>query len=91
MRQSSLFSSVYDACKVFQAKTEMDLYPAMELKKRDLILLEVKLIRYFVKDDNGHYSHHQAQFELQSVSLLHSSDGYESNNSSNYDIRDLHI
>ncbi|KAI6142504.1 hypothetical protein BKA82DRAFT_3985100, partial [Pisolithus tinctorius] len=88
---SSLFSSVYNACEVFQAKTGMDLYPAMELKKRDLVLLEVKLIQYFVKDDNGRYSHHRAQFELQSVSLLHSSDGNESDNSSNYDIGDLCI
>ncbi|KAI6157485.1 hypothetical protein BKA82DRAFT_4346593 [Pisolithus tinctorius] len=88
---SSLFSSVYDAREVFRAKTEMDLYPATELKKRDLVLLEVKLIQYFVKDENGRYTHHRAQFELQSVSLLRSSDGYESDNSSNYDIGDLHI
>ncbi|KAI6146450.1 hypothetical protein BKA82DRAFT_4015956 [Pisolithus tinctorius] len=88
---SSLFSSVYNAREVFQAKTEMDLYPAMELKKRDLILLEVKLIWYFVKDNNSCYSHHRAQFKLQSVSLLHSSDGNESDNSSNYDIGDLFV
>ncbi|KAI6156902.1 hypothetical protein BKA82DRAFT_25993 [Pisolithus tinctorius] len=52
---SSLFSSVYDAREVFRAKTEMGLYPAMELKKRDLVLLEVKLIQYFVKDNNSRF------------------------------------
>ncbi|KAI6011977.1 hypothetical protein BKA83DRAFT_4017338, partial [Pisolithus microcarpus] len=66
------FSSVYDAQEVFCAKSEMDPYPATLLKKKDLVLVEMWLCRYFLKDDKGRYSQHHAQFELQAISLLHS-------------------
>ncbi|KAI6006130.1 hypothetical protein EDD15DRAFT_2135216, partial [Pisolithus albus] len=69
---ATLFSSVYDAREVFCSKSEMLAYPATHLKKKDLVLLEARLIRYFLKDDKGRYSHFRAQFELHAISLLHS-------------------
>ncbi|KAI5981378.1 hypothetical protein EDD15DRAFT_2129031, partial [Pisolithus albus] len=68
----TLFSSAYDAREVFCAKSDMMPYPAMELKRKDLVLVEMRLCRYFTKDDSNRYSQYRAQFELNAVSLLHS-------------------
>ncbi|KAI5999552.1 hypothetical protein EDD15DRAFT_2362796 [Pisolithus albus] len=70
----TLFSSVYDARDIFCAKNEMMPYSAMELKRKDVVLMGMRLCRYFTKDDSNRYSHHRAQFELQALSLLHSAD-----------------
>lgn len=87
----TLFTSVYDARDVLRAKTEMSPYPPMLLKKKDLVLLEVRLSRYFVKGDGARYSQHRAQFELHAISLLHSYDEDDEEQSSDQDIADLHI
>lgn len=88
---ATLFSSVYDAREVFCSKSEMLAYPATHLKKKDLVLLEARLIRYFLKDDKGRYSHFRAQFELHAISLLHSHDEVNSDHSDEQDVGDLRI
>ncbi|KAI6001856.1 hypothetical protein EDD15DRAFT_2361184 [Pisolithus albus] len=87
----ALFSSVYDAREVFCAKNEMMPYSAMELKKKDLVLMEMRLCRYFIKDDSNRYSQHRAQFELHAVSLLHSADDYDGEGNGENDIGDFRI
>ncbi|KAI5988182.1 hypothetical protein EDD15DRAFT_2371567 [Pisolithus albus] len=87
----TLFSSVYDAREVFCAKNEMMPYPATELKKKDLVLMEIRLCRYFTKDDSNRYSQFRAQFELNAVSLLHSADDSEWDDKAENDIGDFRV
>ncbi|KAI5990762.1 hypothetical protein EDD15DRAFT_2169905 [Pisolithus albus] len=87
----TLFSSVYDAREVFCAKSEMMPYPVMELKRKDLVLMEMCLCRYFTKDDSNHYSQFRAQFELNAVSLFHSADNTECKDKAKNDIGDFRI
>ena len=71
----------------------MEKYNTLQLKKRDLVLLETQLTRYRLRDENNRYSMHRAQFELQAISILQSEpDTFtSSNDNSDIDIDDLHI
>ncbi|KAI6004019.1 hypothetical protein EDD15DRAFT_2222031 [Pisolithus albus] len=89
--RATLFSSVYDAREIFCAKSEMMPYSAMDLKRKDLVLMEMKLCRYFLKDDNNRYSQHRAQFELNAVSILHSADDAEFEQVGENDIGDFRV
>ncbi|KIK11368.1 hypothetical protein PISMIDRAFT_19572 [Pisolithus microcarpus 441] len=68
----------------------MDPYPATLLKKKDLVLVEMWLCRYFLKDDKGRYSQHHAQFELQAISLLHSGGDFDCQEDLQNDIGNFH-
>ncbi|KAI5997054.1 hypothetical protein EDD15DRAFT_2162947 [Pisolithus albus] len=87
----TLFSSVYDAREVFCAKNEMMPYPPTELKRKDLVLMEMWLCCYFTKDDSNRYSQFRAQFELNAVSVLHSADDTECEDKPENDIGDFRI
>lgn len=71
----------------------MDKYNALDLKKKDLVLLETCLIRYRQPDDNGRYTLHRAQFELQTISILENAPEMDSviAHDSDVDITDLEI
>ena len=75
------------------AKNAMQKYNTLDLKKKDLVLLETRLTRYRQKDDNGRWTVHRAQFELQAVSILQNApdDDTASETNSNVDIDDLEI
>jgi len=93
MYQGILFNCVYDARKVLLAKNAMQKYDTLDLKKKDLILLETRITRYRQKDENGRWTIHCAQFELQAVSILQTApydDGAPDENS-DIEIADLHI
>jgi len=84
---------VYDARKVLLAKNAMAKYSALDLKKKDLVLLETRITRYRQKDKNGRWTIHRAQFELQAVSILANALEIETtvNKDSDVDIEDLRI
>ncbi|KAI6153570.1 hypothetical protein BKA82DRAFT_3952396, partial [Pisolithus tinctorius] len=67
----SLFNSTFDARELLQAKSAMEKYDPTDLSKRDLLLLECRIIRYRQKDNNGRWTLFRAQFELQAIHLLH--------------------
>ncbi|KAG6369645.1 hypothetical protein JVT61DRAFT_14141 [Boletus reticuloceps] len=67
-----LFLAVYDAREVLKAKSDMEPLSPIDLKKNDLMLLEVKMVHYHVKDIKTNKWGHCAQFEIIAISLLHS-------------------
>ena len=93
LHQGILFNNVYDARRVLLAKNAMQKYNTLDLKKKDLVLLETRLTRYCQKDDNGRWSIHRAQFELQAISILQNApdDCGTTNEGSDIDIADLSI
>lgn len=93
LHQGILFNNVYDARQVLLAKNAMEKYNTLELKKKDLVLLEARLTRYRQKDNNGRWSIHRAQFELQAISILQNApdDSSATNEDSDIDIEDLSI
>ena len=93
VHQGILFNNVYDARQVLLAKNAMEKYNTLDLKKKDLVLLEARLTRYRQKDDNGRWSIHRAQFELQAISILQNApdDCSATNQNSDIEIEDLSI
>lgn len=65
---------VYDARDVFTSKKEMPLYPADELKKNDLVLLESKIMHYRVKNADNKWTSQHVQMEMVVISLLSTAD-----------------
>ena len=78
---------------VLLAKNAMAKYSALDLKKKDLVLLETRSTRYQQKDENGRWTIHRAQFELQAVLILANAPEIETtvNEDSDVDIEDLRI
>jgi len=70
MYQGILFNCIYDANKVLLAKNAMQKYNTLDLKKKDLVLLETHIMCYRQKDKNGRWTIHCAQFELQAILIL---------------------
>ncbi|KAF8120866.1 hypothetical protein EV363DRAFT_1302647 [Boletus edulis] len=74
-----LFDAVYDAREVLRPKLQMETYPTSDLKKHDLVVVEVIISKYRTKDGTGKdgnmkWSGHRAQYELQAIYLLNSAD-----------------
>ena len=84
---------MYDVRKVLLAKNAMAKYSALDLKKKDLVLLETHITCYRQKDENGRWTIHHAQFELQAVSILANAPEIKTtvNEDSDVDIEDLCI
>ena len=75
------------------AKSAMEKYATLDLKKKDLVLLETRLTRYRQKDENGRWTIHGMQFELQAVSILENAQEIDgtAHEDSDVDICDLAI
>ncbi|KIK74841.1 hypothetical protein PAXRUDRAFT_788621 [Paxillus rubicundulus Ve08.2h10] len=77
-----LFSAVYDASEVLLPKAEMAYYNPIDLKTRDLVLIETRITRYKSKDNDNKWTVQRAQLELLAINLLYSApatqDGEES-------------
>ena len=68
-------------------------YDMLDLKKKDLVLLETRIMCYRQKDDNGRWSIHRAQFKLVAVSILQTApdEFAATDENSDIDIEDLQI
>ncbi|KAH7904423.1 hypothetical protein BJ138DRAFT_1119428 [Hygrophoropsis aurantiaca] len=64
-----LFDAVFDAWKRLQPKNKMKFYSPLDLKKRDLVLVEAHLTRYNVKEENKWNPRTQLEFHV--ISILH--------------------
>jgi hypothetical protein len=69
------FSQCFDATEVLRPKSDMNPYPTEDLAIRDLVVVEVNLTRFKLKQPgsdkkNSNWVDWRAQFELRAVSLL---------------------
>ncbi|KAG2091992.1 uncharacterized protein F5147DRAFT_657817 [Suillus discolor] len=73
-----LFDDVYDVRNVSSLKSydERPLWQVQDLKKGDLVLLEAKITKYSMKNDNGKWFS-RAQYEMIAISLLNMSEIWE--------------
>ncbi|KAH7906343.1 hypothetical protein BJ138DRAFT_1105233 [Hygrophoropsis aurantiaca] len=67
--EPTLFDAVYDARKKLLPKSKMDFYSPLDLKKKDLVLVEARLTRYNIREDGKWLS--RSQFEFTAINILH--------------------